>query len=112
MKTLDALERVRTALTGLARALETGQPDLVLAAEQPLAEAAGALATADRPTLSDPVNLRARLLETRLALARCRTLGDASAGLIGAMYPDQISYGPSGQRQLRTAASPTVNSQV
>jgi hypothetical protein len=112
MKPLEAIERVHAALTGLARALETGQPDQVLEAEQPLAEAAGALATFDRAALTDPVHLRARLLETRLALARCRALGDTSAGLIGAMYPAETSYGPTGHRRLRTAPSPTVNSQV
>jgi len=109
---LDAVERVHTALTGLAEALETGQPDRVLAAERPLADAAAALAVADRRTPPDPARLRARLLQARLALDRCRALGQASGELIGALWPGQTGYGASGQRQTRAVSRPTVNSQV
>lgn len=108
----DAIERVHLALTGLAEALETGHPDRVLAAERPLADAAAALATVDRRAPADPARLRARLLEARLTLDRCRTLGQASADLISAMWPAETGYGPSGQRQTRSGAAPTVNSQV
>lgn len=112
MTPLDAIERLHTALTGLAHALESGRPDQVLAAEQPLADAAGALSGVDRATLTDPVHLRARLLATRLALARCRALGDLNADLINAMYPANTSYGRGGERRVRTASPPSVNSQV
>jgi hypothetical protein len=33
MTLLDAIDRIHTALTGLAQALESGRPDAVLAAE-------------------------------------------------------------------------------
>jgi len=109
---LDAVDRVHDALTGLAEALETGQPDRVLAAEQPLAQAAAALATVDRRAPADPARLRARLLEARLALDRCRALGRSSADLIGTILPAHTAYGPSGQRELRPAGRGAVNSQV
>jgi hypothetical protein len=109
---IDAIDLVHTALTGLAEALETGQPDRVLAAERPLADAAAALATVDRRAPADPSRLRARLLEARLALDRCRTLGQTSADLISAMWPAETGYGASGQRQTRSTPPPTVNSQV
>jgi hypothetical protein len=112
MTPLDAIERVHTALTGLARALESGQPDHVLAAEQPLAEAAGALATIDRAALKDPVHLRARLLETRLALQRCRSLGEASAELLERVHPTRSNYERDGQRRLPAVPSRAVNSKV
>ena len=112
MTPLDAVTRVHSALARLARALESGQPDQVLAAEPSLAEAAGGLGAIDTRQLSDPQTLRARLLETRLALERCRVLGDASADLIGAMYPSESSYGRAGRRQVRATSAPTVNSQV
>ena len=112
MTPLDAIERVHKALTGLARALESGQPDEVLAAEQPLAEATGALATIDRGSLTDPIRLRARLLETRLALQRCRALGDASSELLERVYPTRSNYDRDGLRRLRATPSRAVNSQV
>ena len=112
MTPLDAIAKVHTALTGLAKALESGDADQVLAVESSLAEAAGGLAAIDRAALTDAVGLRARLLETRLALERCRALGDASGEMLNALHPDR-GYERNGvQRQLRALAARTVNSQV
>jgi len=108
----EAVENVHTALTGLAKALETGDPEQVLAAEQPLAEAATALTGFDRATLTDAVNLRARLLAARLALERCRALGEASAELLDALYPNSGYERSGGQRRPRPIGVRTVNSQV
>jgi len=108
----DAIEKVHAALTGLAKALETGDADTVLAAEQPLVEAATALTGIDRAVLTDAVHLRARLLETRLALERCRTLGDASADMLDALYPNSGYERSGGRRRLRPIGARTVNSQV
>jgi len=112
LNAIDAIERVHAALTGLAKALESGQPDDVLAAERPLADATGTLATIDHASLTDPVHLRARLLETRLALERCRSLGDSSAHMLEAVHPDRNSYERGGQRRLRVIGPRSVNSQV
>lgn len=112
MTPLDAVTRVQQALTTLARALESGRPDEVLSAEPSLADAASHLSAVDTRQLADPQTLRARLLETRLALDRCRALGDASGELISAMYPSESSYGRAGRRQVRATPVATVNSQV
>src|SRR5262245_21656376 len=107
----DAIEKVHTALRGLERALESGQPDAVLAAEQPLAEATSALGAIERAAVTDPIGLRARLLEARLALQRCRALGEASGDLLETVYPTRSNYDREGQRLLRPI-SRAVNSQV
>jgi hypothetical protein len=111
-QTPDALDRVNDELKRLAEALESGQPDRVLAVEQPLAEAASALADVGRVALGDEVRLRARLLETRLALDRCRSLGDASADLIGAMWPSETSYSRKGARSAPATGRPSVTTRA
>jgi hypothetical protein len=112
MTLLDAINKVHAALTGLANALETGDADRVLAAEQPLAEATTALETVDRARLTDEVHLRARLLEARLALERCRALGDASAEMLNVLHPNSGYERTGGHRRLRDAIARAVNSQV
>jgi hypothetical protein len=112
MTPLDAIARLHTALTGLAKALESGHPDTVLEAERPLAEATVAIAAIDHSSLTGAVQLRARLLETRLALDRCRALGDSSAHMLEAIHPDRAAYERGGQKRLRVVGPRTVNSQV
>jgi hypothetical protein len=108
----DAIDRVTHALAGLAAALTTGQPDQVLAAERPLFEAVSGFAALGRAPGPLPVDLRARLLEARLAIARCRALGDASADLIATIFPSLTSYGPSGAAETRATTSSTVATRV
>ena len=110
---LDALDRVQDALTGLAEALETGKPDEVLAAERPLAAAASELSSVGRAAVRDAVHLRARLLEARLSLDRCRAMGQASADLISTMFPaPSRSYGPGGTRPSPAVPPPSIAKRV
>jgi hypothetical protein len=107
----EALTRVQDALDTLRRALETGRPDVVLAAEGPLSASVLHLSASERSVApADRGDVRQRLLETRLALTRCRTLGDASAELAAAAWP-QAAYGPKGLPMTR-AWSPTVSART
>src|SRR6185503_14184652 len=93
----DAVARMRTALDELAAALESGEPDAVLAAEAPLATAVGAFSTIDRQALANDPRIGSALLEMRLTIARCRSLGRSAADLGAAMLP-QTAYGLPGSR--------------
>jgi len=92
----DALTAVETALEGLSVALCTGQPDVVLSAEEPLADAVRRLIAAPPPESADD---RARAYEgiraVRIALLKCQLLGRSSAGLQQLMTP-QSAYTPTG----------------
>lgn len=109
-KKADALTRLTLALDGLASAMETGQPDAVLAAEAPLATAVSALRQADLRALAATPDARNTVLAVRLAVARCRTLGHAS-GMLAAVVGGQ-GYGPSGQRLQPKAPAATVISRT
>jgi hypothetical protein len=108
----DVFDRVHDALTLLAEALESGRADRVLGAEPPVAAAAAALADAQRDSLVDDVRLRARLLETRLALERCRSLGETSRDLLTVMLPSQQAYGRAGRRATPAAPFSSVSAKV
>ena len=104
-----AIEHVRIALDDLASALATGQPDAVLAAEAPLATAVSGLKSLDLAALATDPAAQKALLDVRLSLARCRSLGRASADLQRVMFP-QAAYGPAGKRPAMPIRSSTVTS--
>lgn len=96
----DVLIRLTAALDNLARAMESGEPTAVLDAEAPLATAVSALRSVDLRTIRQHPNARAALLEVRLGVARCRTLGHASAQLLSVLTsgdPVAGGYGRSGR---------------
>ena len=66
----DALDRLTAALDGLAVSLESGRPDSVLAAEAPVATAVHALTTGDLHELARMPDVRAAVMNVRLAMAR------------------------------------------
>ena len=102
----DALDRLSLALGELAVSLETGQPDLVLAAEAPVAAAVHALTTSDLKELAGRPDLRAAVMNVRLAMARCQTLGGAAAAVAATIVP--ADYGASGRRRSRSPLPSTV----
>lgn len=102
----DVLDRLTLALDALARGLESGRPDAVLAAEAPLAAAVGALSTADLASLAARPDVRAAVMNVRLAVQRCQTLGDNAADIAAALIP--AGYGATGQRANAWTAPPTI----
>jgi hypothetical protein len=106
----EVLHRVNSALDGLASALESGDPDAVLAAEVPLATAVTALASlpAMIGATSSP-ELALALLNTRLAVSRCLALGRSSSDLL-AVVTSTPGYGPAGRVHRRAERSSTVES--
>jgi hypothetical protein len=105
-RAFDALDRLTLALDELARSLESGRPDAVLAAEAPLAAAAGALSTADLDALAARPDVRAAVMNVRLAMQRCQTLGANAADIAAAIIP--AGYGATGQRANAWSAPPTI----
>jgi hypothetical protein len=104
--TTDALDRLTLALDGLARSLESGRPDVVLAAEAPLAAAVGAFSVADLGALASRADVRAAVMNVRLAMQRCQTLGDNAADIAAAIIP--AGYGATGQRANAWTMPPTI----
>ena len=100
----DVLERLTLALDGLCRSLETGRPDAVLAAEEPLADATAAFRAADLAQLARRPDIRMAMTQIRLAMDRCRTLGATAAGLAELLTPG--GYGPRGEQ--RRAGQPSA----
>lgn len=87
----DPLDRLQTALDGLADALVAGDAAAVLAMEPILAEATMALRVAGRPDIdSGRHELRLRLLRARLTIERCRRLGAAIGEVAAAMQPATV----------------------
>ena len=109
MTTPDALKGLRTALSRLADALESWQSDRVLASETNIASAAHALSTCTVDTLVDLEALRRELIELRMLVGRCQSLGAVASQLETAMFP--AGYGATGAR-LRTASPPTIASRT
>jgi len=99
----DALDRLSAALDGLAASLESGRPDLVLAAEAPVASAVDALNTSDLKELARRPDLRAAVMNVRLAMMRCQTLGSAAASVAAAVVP--TDYGATGRRRRLSSPS-------
>jgi hypothetical protein len=92
----DALTAVESALEGLSVAMSTGQPDAVLSAEEPLAEAVRHLLAAPPPGSEDDRDRAiAAIRAVRLALLKCQLLGRASAGLQHVVAP-QSAYTTNG----------------
>jgi hypothetical protein len=106
----DLLDRLTVALDGLAASLETGQPDAVLAAEAPVASAVHALSTTDLHDLSRRPDLRAAVLNARLAMARCCMLGASAAAVTQAIVP--ADYGATGRRRQLSLPASTVTTRT
>jgi hypothetical protein len=106
----DVLDRLLEALDGLARVLETGSPEAVLAAEVPVAAATGALRAAGLARIAGRPDARAAIMNVRLAIARCEALG-ASAGAIAAVLAPS-GYGPAGAHLPPAAMAPTVTTRT
>lgn len=102
----DALTGLVAALDDFSRALETGDANAVLAAEETLAAAVSALKTAHLPTLAQQGAVRARIDDIRLAITRCRALGYAASDLAAIMAPP--GYGPRGLRRPAVTYATTV----
>jgi hypothetical protein len=94
------------ALDGLAVSLESGQPHEVLAAEAPVAAAVHALMTSDLNELARRSDVRAAVMNVRLAMARCHTLGAAAAAVAATVVPS--SYGATGRRRGPSPLPSTV----
>jgi hypothetical protein len=105
----DAIQQLQAALDTLASALESGQPDAVLAAELPLAAAAGAFSGLDKANLARNPQAPSALLDLRLAVARCRAMARAASDL-GTVVQGHAAYSRSGARPMRLARSFTVAS--
>lgn len=106
----DVLDRLTAALEGLALGLEAGSAEAVLAAEGPLAAAASALAAADLDRLSRRPDLRVAVMNVRLALKRCQTLGASAASLASVYAPS--AYGASGHQLSLASVRPTLNART
>lgn len=102
----DALDRLTVALDELAVSLESGRPDAVLAAEAPVATAVHALTATDLNALARRPDLRAAVMNVRLAMARCHALGAAAAAVAGVFVP--ADYGASGRRRGHLPVPPTI----
>ncbi|MEO8481932.1 MAG: hypothetical protein ABI634_06955 [Acidobacteriota bacterium] len=102
----DALDRLTVALDGLAVSLESGQPDLVLVAEAPVSTAVHALTSSDLTELARRPDVRAAVMNVRLAMARCHTLGAAAAAVAAAVVP--ADYGATGRRRGLSPRPSTV----
>jgi hypothetical protein len=103
---VDAIDQLRDALVTLSNALASGRADDVLAVERSVASAAGSISTgALKLTSAERARLRDSILEARLALMRCRRLGQAATELASCLAV-QPSYGRSGA--LVSAAAPSA----
>ena len=109
MPNLDAIQQLQAALDSLASALESGQPDAVLAAELPLAAAVGSFSGLDKASLARDPETPSALLDLRLAVARCRAMARAASDL-GTVVHGHASYGRTGARPMRFGRSSTVAS--
>src|SRR5690606_14941006 len=106
----DVFVALVDALDGFAAALESGRAEAVLAAGEPLAEAATRLRAEDLPALAARSDARHRLDDIRLRLDRCRALGAVSAELLSLMAPP--AYGRRGLQAPGLVPPPTLASKV
>jgi hypothetical protein len=102
----DALDRLNHALDVLARGLESGSEEAVLSAEGPLAAALGDLAGTDLDQIARRPDLRAAVMNVRLALERCRVLGESAASIAAAFA--QPGYDAHGQHLTSVPRPSTV----
>jgi hypothetical protein len=107
--TSDALQQLRDVLDELARSLETGRADAVLAVETPLASAVHAMTMIERRdvTPDDRQRLAESVRAVRQSVARCVRLGRASGDLLRVVFP-RAEYGRGGTRQADGASRPTL----
>jgi hypothetical protein len=105
---LDALYGLNTSLDNLARALQSGEPDQVLAAEMPIAEAVHRLAARPPRGDADGAALRASLIAIRVSLGQCQSLGWCIVDLTNTLY--QGEYGSKGRLGRPSAPAPSVTS--
>jgi hypothetical protein len=107
----EVLAQLNAALDGLSAALQSADPEAVLAAEVPLSVAAQGVAAIDPATMTPSPSLAVALFQTRLAVERCITLGRTSADLL-AIVTGQSSYGPTGHRVPATPSRHTLIPEV
>src|SRR5262245_53097143 len=109
MTTPDALRRVHQALETLASALGDWQPDDVLAAEAPLAAAVRTLTTSTASP-GELAELRRELINLRVLVSRCGSLGESAAQVEAAMF--STGYGARGGRLRLARVQPTIASRT
>ena len=80
---LDQARELRKVLEVLAAALGRGEASAVLAAEPALQAAVGAVAASGALSAADRAAMAEELHRARMALARCRAIGAATADLTG-----------------------------
>lgn len=83
---LDAVTRLQAALDSLAAALAAGEPDAVLAAEEPVAAAVSSLTAFRRRDADRAPGLAEALARVRAAMQRCEALGESAAQLSLAVF--------------------------
>jgi len=93
---LAAIDQLRDALVTLSTALASGRVDDVLAVEMSLAAATRSISTDPmRLTPDERAQMRDSILDARVALMRCRRLGQTATELASCLAM-QPSYGRSG----------------
>lgn len=114
-RTQDAVEQLSDALNGLASALESGEPDAVLAAEAPFERAVQSLASAVRARDArgpEAAKLGPSVAAIRARLAACHRLGETASGLMTAMFTPQTAYGRKGTLIGARLAPPVLESRI
>jgi hypothetical protein len=100
MTAVPALDSLLQVLDDLARALEAGDAEAVLALEIQIARATRALAQVDRSPAGIDGDVRRQLADrisaVRARLSRCRALGESVAGLVAVMTNPSRTYGRGG----------------
>ncbi len=94
----ESLALLTSSLDALSEALASGQPDAVLSAEAPIAAALASVASAMHESSAvDRARVRALVREARIALLRCRALGQSAEQLAHALLAEP-AYGPGAHR--------------
>ena len=106
----DTLRRLVDVLDDFSRALETGDADVVLAAEEQVADTVSALRGVNLAHLAQQPSVRTSVRDVRLAIERCRRLGRAASDLTALLTP--TSYGPRGLRLPAATHGSTVASRT
>lgn len=95
----ESLTLLTSSLDALSEALASGQPDAVLSAEAPLAAALARVAAAMQESSPvDRARVRALVRDARIALLRCRALGQSAEQLARVLLAEP-AYGPGALRQ-------------
>ena len=116
MTALPALDGLLTVLDALARALESGDADTVLALEVELARATRTVAQADRSGAGIDGDIRRQLADrvsaVRAGLIRCRALGESVAGLAAVVTNPSRTYGRGGSFSETRAIQSRLHSRI